>query len=90
MQFHGKEMHTLCFISEDLQHRANGKHNLFSRSSWIATGCENGTVRLNRYDDNYSLHIESDLIVDKNFLNHALSFLPTSKPLMISFDFTWS
>ncbi|KAG6619439.1 uncharacterized protein LOC122317079 isoform X2 [Carya illinoinensis] len=43
VQFHGREMHTLCFVSEL---RAN---DLFSRSIWIATGCEDGTVRLTRY-----------------------------------------
>lgn len=52
MQFHGKEMHSLCFVPKDLQPGANGKH-LFSRPGWIATGCENGTVRLTRYDNNY-------------------------------------
>jgi hypothetical protein len=51
VQFHGREMHSLCFVSENLQVRANGKHDIFSRSSWIATGCEDGTVRLTRYDD---------------------------------------
>ena len=49
VQFHGREMHSLCFVSENLQLRANGKHNLYSRFSWIATGCEDGTVRLTRY-----------------------------------------
>lgn len=51
VQFHGREMHSLCFVSENLQVRANGKHDIFSRSSWIATGCEDGTVRLTRYDN---------------------------------------
>lgn len=49
MQFHGREMHSLCFVSENLQLRADGKHNHYSRFSWIATGCEDGTVRLTRY-----------------------------------------
>ncbi|XP_075524062.1 uncharacterized protein LOC142556499 isoform X1 [Primulina tabacum] len=35
IQFHGREIHSLCFISS---------------SSWIATGCEDGTVRLTRYE----------------------------------------
>lgn len=47
VQFHGREMHTLCFVSE---HQAN---DLFSRSIWIATGCEDGTVRLTRYYNVY-------------------------------------
>lgn len=36
IQFHGREIHSLCFIP--------------SVSSWIATGCEDGTVRLTRYE----------------------------------------
>ncbi|XP_073147643.1 uncharacterized protein [Henckelia pumila] len=36
IQFHGREIHSLCFIS--------------SVSNWIATGCEDGTVRLTRYE----------------------------------------
>ncbi|KAB2620162.1 hypothetical protein D8674_041787 [Pyrus ussuriensis x Pyrus communis] len=34
MQFHGRQMHSICFVSEDF---------------WIANGCEDGTVRLTRY-----------------------------------------
>ncbi|KAM7526949.1 hypothetical protein LguiB_030359 [Lonicera macranthoides] len=50
LQFHGREMHSLCFISEDL--RAGSTENKFPciEPSWIATGCEDGTVRLTRYD----------------------------------------
>ncbi|XP_047325939.1 uncharacterized protein LOC124929581 isoform X2 [Impatiens glandulifera] len=40
VQFHGREIHSMCFISEDSP----------SSSTWIATGCEDGTVRLTRYD----------------------------------------
>uniref|UniRef100_A0A5B7C8Q1 WD repeat-containing protein 6 n=1 Tax=Davidia involucrata TaxID=16924 RepID=A0A5B7C8Q1_DAVIN len=50
LQFHGREMHSLCFISGDSQFYSNEKQGLFSRSSFIATGCEDGTVRLTRYD----------------------------------------
>lgn len=49
MQFHGREMHSLCFILEETQSGKNGKPSVFSGSSWIATGCEDGTVRLTRY-----------------------------------------
>ncbi|XP_021812748.1 uncharacterized protein LOC110755775 isoform X3 [Prunus avium] len=49
MQFHGREMHSICFVSEGFQPGVYGKHSLFSGSSWIATGCEDGTVRLTRY-----------------------------------------
>lgn len=55
MQFHGREMHTLCFVSENSQVGANVEENPFDRSSWIATGCEDGTVRLTRYADCYRL-----------------------------------
>lgn len=46
MQFHGREIHSLCFISEDMLLGDSYKRALFSKSSWIATGCEDGTVRL--------------------------------------------
>lgn len=46
MQFHGREIHSLCFIHEDMLLGDNYKRPLFSNSSWIATGCEDGTVRL--------------------------------------------
>ncbi|KAH0981980.1 hypothetical protein GBA52_009157 [Prunus armeniaca] len=49
IQFHGREMHSICFVSEGFQPGVYGKHSLFSGSSWIATGCEDGTVRLTRY-----------------------------------------
>ncbi|XP_012082975.1 uncharacterized protein LOC105642679 isoform X2 [Jatropha curcas] len=49
IQFHGREMHSLCFVSENARIQVNGKNALFDKSSWIATGCEDGTVRLTRY-----------------------------------------
>ncbi|KAL7200223.1 hypothetical protein ACSBR1_032192 [Camellia fascicularis] len=48
LQFHGREMHSICFIPEDSQ--SNSKQVTLSNSCWIATGCEDGTVRLTRYD----------------------------------------
>ncbi|KAJ7977730.1 WD repeat-containing protein [Quillaja saponaria] len=48
VQFHGREIHSLCFITEDLPLGASSQ-NIFSKSSWIATGCEDGTVRLTWY-----------------------------------------
>ncbi|VVA30531.1 PREDICTED: WD repeat-containing 6 [Prunus dulcis] len=42
-------MHSICFVSGGFQPGVYGKHNLFSASSWIATGCEDRTVRLTRY-----------------------------------------
>lgn len=53
MQFHGREMHTLCFVSENLQVGSNVKTCPLGKSSWIATGCEDGTVRLTRYANYY-------------------------------------
>ncbi|KAI3787476.1 hypothetical protein L1987_41973 [Smallanthus sonchifolius] len=40
LQFHGREMHSLCFIVD---------HTNNFQSGFIATGCEDGTVRLTRY-----------------------------------------
>ncbi|XP_030551812.1 uncharacterized protein LOC115756249 isoform X2 [Rhodamnia argentea] len=51
LQFHGREVHSLCFVTGDFQLRKN------KQSSWIVTGCEDGTVRLTRYTqctDNWS------------------------------------
>nr|KYP71742.1 WD repeat-containing protein 6 [Cajanus cajan] len=58
MQFHGREIHSLCFISDDVRVRENNNCTLFSKLSWIATGCEDGTVRLTRYSpgtENWSM-----------------------------------
>ncbi|KAJ1412523.1 WD40/YVTN repeat-like-containing domain superfamily [Sesbania bispinosa] len=58
MQFHGREIHSLCFISEEILLGDNHKRALFSKSSWIATGCEDGTVRLTWYSpgtENWSM-----------------------------------
>ncbi|KAK7284533.1 hypothetical protein RJT34_19280 [Clitoria ternatea] len=49
MQFHGREIHSLCFILDGMLLGDNYKSTLFSKSSWIATGCEDGTVRLTWY-----------------------------------------
>jgi hypothetical protein len=40
-QFHGREVHSLCFIDP-----ATYSHPEKSTDLWIATGCEDGTVRL--------------------------------------------
>ncbi|XP_056163038.1 uncharacterized protein LOC115689569 isoform X2 [Syzygium oleosum] len=51
LQFHGREVHSLCFVTGDFHLRKN------RQSSWIVTGCEDGTVRLTRYTlctDNWS------------------------------------
>ncbi|KAL4572190.1 hypothetical protein LXL04_018959 [Taraxacum kok-saghyz] len=42
LQFHGREMHSLCFIVDHMQSSSN-------ESAFVATGCEDGTVRLTSY-----------------------------------------
>ncbi|XP_055818010.1 uncharacterized protein LOC129887079 isoform X2 [Solanum dulcamara] len=49
LQFHGREIHTLCFISRDSSCSPNEKQDTSSEMIWVATGCEDGTVRLTRY-----------------------------------------
>ncbi|KAL8253963.1 hypothetical protein R6Q59_032184 [Mikania micrantha] len=49
LQFHGRELHSLCFIVTDTNN---------SQLGFIASGCEDGTVRLTRYSsgvDNWSV-----------------------------------
>ncbi|XP_026457214.1 uncharacterized protein LOC113357933 isoform X1 [Papaver somniferum] len=49
MQYHGREIHSLCFVSHVSETYTNGSSNHSNRLSCIATGCEDGTVRLTRY-----------------------------------------
>ncbi|XP_062084393.1 uncharacterized protein LOC133790668 isoform X2 [Humulus lupulus] len=86
MQFHGREMHSLCFIMEELQPGANGKHSLVSGSSWIATGCEDGTVRLTRYTPGVENWSESKLLGEHVGGSAVRSICYTSKIHMISSD----
>ncbi|KAL8150342.1 hypothetical protein V2J09_020150 [Rumex salicifolius] len=44
VQFHGREIHCVRFIL------TNTRQSSSSKLSWIATGCEDGTVRLTRYN----------------------------------------
>ncbi|KVI12501.1 WD40 repeat-containing protein [Cynara cardunculus var. scolymus] len=46
LQFHGREMHSLCFIVDYTQFSSDEKLGHLFESSFIATGCEDGTVRL--------------------------------------------
>ncbi|KAI4319911.1 hypothetical protein MLD38_033452 [Melastoma candidum] len=51
VQFHGREVHSLCFIHEVCKKRPA------EESCWLVTGCEDGTVRLTRYspyEENWS------------------------------------
>ncbi|XP_071686750.1 uncharacterized protein [Rutidosis leptorrhynchoides] len=57
LQFHGREIHSLCFIFDPTNCSSNEKQDQFCHSGFIATGCEDGTVRLTRYSsgvDNWS------------------------------------
>lgn len=49
LQFHGREIHSLCFIHGQSLCSEDENHGLADESSWLATGCEDGTVRLTRY-----------------------------------------
>ncbi|XP_077240486.1 transducin family protein / WD-40 repeat family protein isoform X2 [Tasmannia lanceolata] len=48
-QYHGREIHSLCFVSSGLQLNPYKSSDPFLGLSWIATGCEDGSVRLTRY-----------------------------------------
>ena len=61
IQFHGRELHSLCFVSENAATEENGNDGLIDNSSWIATGCEDGTVRLTRY-----AYFSGQLYMEKN------------------------
>ncbi|KAF3436595.1 hypothetical protein FNV43_RR23687 [Rhamnella rubrinervis] len=87
MQFHGKEMHSLCFVPKDLQPGANGNH-LFSRSGWIATGCENGAIRLTRYTPGVENWSESKLLGEHVGGSAVRSICSVSKIHLISADVT--
>ncbi|KAF3789136.1 hypothetical protein EJ110_NYTH19335 [Nymphaea thermarum] len=49
LQFHGREIHSLCFIDVGLQIISRQSNNYLNNVCWIATGSEDGTVRLTRY-----------------------------------------
>ncbi|XP_038683982.1 uncharacterized protein LOC119984211 isoform X3 [Tripterygium wilfordii] len=62
MQFHGREMHSLCFICNNLQVGSNGRQSHANKSSCVATGCEDGTVRLTRYSSGVESWSSSKLL----------------------------
>ncbi|KAK9147122.1 hypothetical protein Sjap_007025 [Stephania japonica] len=50
MQYHGREIHCLCFVSDASQRYSKENNSSFgNRFSCVATGCEDGTVRLTGY-----------------------------------------
>ncbi|KAF3567130.1 hypothetical protein DY000_02010826 [Brassica cretica] len=62
-QFHGRELHSLCFISADTKDGFESEERKISdRSSWIATGCEDGSVRLTRYASEFGNWSTSELL----------------------------
>ncbi|XP_051118553.1 uncharacterized protein LOC127242882 isoform X2 [Andrographis paniculata] len=57
LQSHGREIHSLCFINKFFVCNSYKDQDLVPESSWIATGSEDGSVRLIRYEpvmDNWS------------------------------------
>ncbi|XP_010428847.1 PREDICTED: WD repeat-containing protein 6-like isoform X1 [Camelina sativa] len=62
-QFHGRELHSVCFISADTKTGSDSEeHKISDRSSWIATGCEGGSVRLTRYASEFGNWSTSELL----------------------------
>ncbi|XP_019059747.1 PREDICTED: WD repeat-containing protein 6 isoform X2 [Tarenaya hassleriana] len=63
MQFHGREIHSVCFISRDTKAGLEAEEwRSSNRSSWIATGCEDGTVRLTRFASDVENWSASELL----------------------------
>ncbi|KAL2935082.1 WD repeat-containing protein 6 [Bienertia sinuspersici] len=58
LQFHGREIHSLRFVPGD----ECAPNDLHPKSSWIATGCEDGTVRLTRYNHGIGKWAMSNLL----------------------------
>ncbi|XP_078169265.1 transducin family protein / WD-40 repeat family protein [Carex rostrata] len=57
MQFHGREIHTLSFVSLGTKLKQKG-----TSCALVATGCEDGTVRLTRYLPNERRWSDSKLL----------------------------
>ncbi|KAJ6390314.1 hypothetical protein OIU77_024519 [Salix suchowensis] len=88
IQFHGREMHSLCFVSKNTLVEANGKNFHSARSSWIATGCEDGTVRLTRYVPGVEGWFTSKLLGEHVGGSAVRSICPVSKMHIIVSDLT--
>ncbi|XP_027351575.1 uncharacterized protein LOC113862665 isoform X2 [Abrus precatorius] len=86
MQFHGREIHSLCFISNDVLIGDSYKCTLFSKSSWIATGCEDGTVRLTWYSPGVENWSTSKLLGEHVGGSAVRSICCVSKAHTISLD----
>uniref|UniRef100_A0A6N2NEC3 Uncharacterized protein n=1 Tax=Salix viminalis TaxID=40686 RepID=A0A6N2NEC3_SALVM len=88
IQFHGREMHSLCFVSKNTLVEAIGKNFHSARSSWIATGCEDGTVRLTRYVLAVEGWFTSKLLGEHVGGSAVRSICPVSKMHIIASDLT--
>lgn len=86
LQFHGREMHTLLFVCENVLPKANGDGSLFDNSSWIATGCEDGTVRLTRFISGVENWSESKLLGEHVGGSAVRSMCFVSKAHIIAFS----
>nr|XP_027099999.1 uncharacterized protein LOC113719126 isoform X1 [Coffea arabica]XP_027100006.1 uncharacterized protein LOC113719126 isoform X1 [Coffea arabica] len=61
LQFHGREIHSVCFIGES-DYGSDKRSGMLSTTDWIATGCEDGTVRLTRYEPGFKNWSTSKLL----------------------------
>ncbi|KAL0459823.1 UNVERIFIED_CONTAM: hypothetical protein Slati_0609500 [Sesamum latifolium] len=87
VQFHGREVHSLCFICGHSLCSSDEDQGLVSGSSWIATGCEDGTVRLTRYkpgmenwlsSQHLGEHVGGSAVRSVCFVSKMHIFLPES------------
>ena len=58
MQSHGREIHATCFVSLSL-----GSKRQKSKELWVASGSEDGTVRVTRYSSLMIDHLDIILIL---------------------------
>ncbi|XVF80749.1 hypothetical protein PTKIN_Ptkin15bG0100100 [Pterospermum kingtungense] len=86
LQFHGREMHSLCFVFENLQVKGNGVENLVDKQSWVTTGCEDGTVRLTRFTPEMGNWSASKLLGEHVGGSAVRSICFVSKTYMIASD----
>ncbi|KAK6118147.1 hypothetical protein DH2020_048131 [Rehmannia glutinosa] len=87
LQFHGREIHSLCFISGRSFCSSDENQELVSKCSWVATGCEDGTVRLTRYEpgmenwlssQHLGEHVGGSAIRSICFVSKVHMFMPDS------------
>ncbi|CAI9104863.1 OLC1v1003646C1 [Oldenlandia corymbosa var. corymbosa] len=86
LQFHGREIHTVCFITGASECFLKKKHDATSRTVGIATGCEDGTVRLTRYVQGSNSWTSSRLLGEHVGGSAVRSLCCVSKLYKIKFD----